>query len=141
MRISDWSSDVCSSDLVDQIRSIERYAIVLVLKLFLLPVGGQPGLRATEIAVVGQRLIIAAMAFEKGRETVVRRSAGGFGIGQVIVSALQGHIMARCDDHTKLGVDVAVADAVSPRRERIGEKDVVLGPVVATPVDLDADRI
>src|SRR3546814_1841810 len=97
MRISDWSSDVCSSDLldeqrpgfasqlvrvdiagdivlradtrclgvdilstdrrgvpvgrgnghhsingpVDQIRSIERYAIVLVLKLFLLPVGGQ----------------------------------------------------------------------------------------------------
>src|SRR3546814_1186345 len=82
--------------------------MVLVLKLFLLPVGGQPGLRATEIAVVGQRLIIAAMAFEKGRETVVRRSAGGFGIGQVIVSALQGHIMARCDDHTKLGVDVAV---------------------------------
>src|SRR3546814_5940768 len=133
MRISDWSSDVCSSDLldeqrpifasqlgrvdiagdivlradtrclgvdilstdrrgvpvgrgnghhsingpVDQIRSIERYAIVLVLKLFLLPVGGQPGLRATEIAVVGQRLIIAAMAFENGRETVVRRSAGG----------------------------------------------------------------
>src|SRR3546814_17456553 len=75
---------------VDQIRSIERYAIVLVLKLFLLPVGGQPGLRATEIAVVGQRLIIAAMAFEKGRETVVRRSAGGFGIGQVIVSPLQG---------------------------------------------------
>src|SRR3546814_910057 len=50
---------------VDQIRSIERYAIVLVLKLFLLPVGGQPGLRATEIAVGGQRLIIAAMAFEK----------------------------------------------------------------------------
>src|SRR3546814_19246685 len=84
------------------------------------------------------------MAFEKGRETVVRRSAGGFGIGQVIVSALQGHIMARCDDHTKLGVDVAVADAVSPRRERIGEKDrksVVWGKRESVRVDLGGRRI
>src|SRR3546814_20310893 len=78
MRISDWSSDVCSSDLMDQLmredgRALRRHGVRRVREVrpdedFKMPVRAQP-----VIPALADRLALPARAGEIGRESCRER--------------------------------------------------------------------
>src|SRR3546814_2205932 len=91
MRISDWSSDVCSSDLGTQSRRVESIfgqpADLVILDhhigigeqgaQFRLPLGARdvdchPPLAAVAAVIIGRAQIIALFARNEGRSTVAR---------------------------------------------------------------------
>src|SRR3546814_7260965 len=125
MRISDWSSDVCSSDLVaDRVRRVRRErggdqrivaplvvdlaGLVEILVVALRPRGGevdhrQPDARAEAVALVGGRLHVG--------EEVVLVDAGG---------AATEHLRDRQGD--------AVGDEVRAAHRAFYRPDVLLQP-------------
>src|SRR3546814_5682848 len=80
MRISDWSSDVCSSDLLVVVDALQRHAVDLDLKAGSLG-GVEPGQHLLELAPAGDRLELRGI--EGVERDVDAAHAGGAQLGGV----------------------------------------------------------
>src|SRR3546814_2988545 len=75
MRISDWSSDVCSSDLLDRRRAALMFAVIDRLDIVAVGVEQERGVIARMIGPLARRAIVAAARRQPGLVKGIDRRA------------------------------------------------------------------
>src|SRR3546814_3397233 len=133
MRISDWSSDVCSSDLLRQLELVDHLLVLdLHVEALLVPVdqlldrrrqilvGGDDGNQRADVEAAGDREQAAAGVEHEGRQ-----------LGQQVVDELH-------EELALIDLEADVEDAPQPRRE-IGA--LVVGGVVRLHFDAAIDDL
>src|SRR3546814_10010346 len=118
MRISDWSSDVCSSDLGTP------SVLVLLNPAFVNRGRFRPAIRAVE----ENHLPLVAVSFEEGLQILLR--AARLGENQRLTRcAGRGHLLEsdvqRLEERSRFGVD---ADTARPSSEPLDRKSTRLNP-------------